>query len=84
MNHPTKQWTMTQAQFDALEVKVNQAGLGVQLHGTSGSASEGANTISFSYAAGVLTVSVDHALPFTAGVVMGRVAAAIDQALAAG
>lgn len=75
---------MTGAQFGALEEKVNKAGLGVQLHGYSGSASEGPNTVSFDFDGEKLTVSVDHALPFTAGVVMGRVAAAIDQALQSG
>ena len=83
MANPAKSWTITPAQYEALEAKVNAAGLGVTISGPSGTASKAGATVGWVYDGTTLTITVEHALPFTAGTVMGKIAAAVDQALAA-
>lgn len=81
MPNPSKSWTMTPQQFAGLEAEVNAAGLGISISGDTGNATHDGATVGWTFNGSTLTLTVEHALPFTAGLVMGKVAAAIDQGL---
>jgi hypothetical protein len=81
MANPSKTWVMTPGQFAGLEAKVNASGLGISISGDKGEAEHDGATVGWLFDGTTLTLTVEHALPFTAGAVMGKVAAAIDQGL---
>lgn len=83
MTPPRKQWTMAPVQYEMLEAKLNAAGLGISISGLAGTVTKDAATVSWRYDGNVLSVTVEHALPFEGGFVMGKIASAIDHALTA-
>jgi hypothetical protein len=81
MSNPSKSWTMTPQQFAGLEAEVNAAALGISISGNAGEATHDGATVGWTFNGETLVLTVEHALPFTAGMVVGKVAAAIDQGL---
>jgi hypothetical protein len=79
MNKP-QTWTVTPAQYAAMEARVVEAG--IPISGDSGTASHGGVMASWTYDGATLSVTVLSAPPFCTGVAQRKIAEAVESALA--